>query len=66
MSAIQSTQTDIKQALNDLPTLYSNLVQDVNIIDNGDNKVIKITFSSQLGKNILILSQLRVLRILLD
>ncbi len=66
MSAIQSTQTDIKLALNDLPTLYSNLVQDVNIVDNGDNKVIKITFSSQLGKNILILSQLPVLTILLD
>jgi hypothetical protein len=66
LSAIQSTQTDIKLALNDLPTLYSNLVQDVNIVDNGDNKVIKITFSSQLGKNILILSQLPVLTILLD
>ncbi len=45
-----STATDIKTALNDLPTLYSNLVLEVNdTSSNSDDKVFKIKFSADLG-----------------
>jgi hypothetical protein len=53
---MQSTELDIKSALNDLPTLYSNLVQNVDILDDENIKIINITFSSLLGKKCYIIN----------
>ena len=45
-----STSNDIKQALNDLPTLYPNLVLDVVNVDAGStDKAFTVKFSSDLG-----------------
>ena len=46
-----STARDIKDALNDLPTLYPNLIMDVNqtIASNGKDLVLIIKFSPELG-----------------
>lgn len=49
MSASDSSATDIKLALNDLPSLSPNMVQDVTITKNGADKTITVTFSSDLG-----------------
>ena len=46
-----STAKDIKDALNDLPTLYPNLIMDVNqtLESNGKDLVLIIKFSPELG-----------------
>ncbi len=46
---MDSTDADIKMALNDLPTLSPNLVQNVSIDDTGSDITINITYSSDLG-----------------
>ena len=46
-----STAKDIKDALNDLPTLYPNLIMEVNqtIAPNGKDLDLIIKFSPELG-----------------
>ena len=44
-----SSGPDVQLALNDLPTLYSNLVISVNADVNGNDKIFTVTFSSDLG-----------------
>lgn len=44
-----SSTTDVQAALNDLPTLYPNLVTNVNQTISGTDKTFIITFSSDLG-----------------
>ena len=49
LSLRQSTDLDIKAALNDLPTLYPNYVIYVNSFLSGSDKIIIVKFSPDLG-----------------
>jgi hypothetical protein len=49
LSLRQSTDLDIKAALNDLPTLYPNYVIYVNSFLSGSDKIIIVKFSPDIG-----------------